>query len=276
MNEELRVKSIIVGVRKRRQKPRKALAAKRPPDRPSRLAGFVQSTAVTATLALFLTTFSIQAFEVPSGSMENTILVGERLLVDKLAYGPHGSWLAPLLPYRDIRRGDVIIFKFPPDPAIHYVKRVVGLPGERLRLVKGQLQVDGRFLDEGYVVHKIGNRDAFRDEFPSAPADASPVKADPAWAEQLPHHVHGGWLVVPPGRYFVLGDNRDNSLDSRYWGFVPRESIVGRPLVVFWSIKSTSADFAYNSQWEWAAGVAKRIVLFPFRARLNRMFLPVH
>jgi signal peptidase I len=265
-----------VGVRKRRQKPRKAISPKRPPDRPSRLAAFVQSTAVTAVLALFLLTFSIQAFEVPSGSMENTILVGERLLVDKVAYGPHGSRLAGLLPYRPIQRGDVIVLKFPPDPAIHYVKRVVGLPGERLRLVKGQLQVDGRFLDEGYVVHTIGPRDAFRDEFPSAPAAASPVKADPAWAEELPHHVHGGWLVVPPGRYFVMGDNRDNSLDSRYWGFVPRENIVGRPLVVYWSIKSTGADFAYDSQWGWAAGVAKRIVLFPFRARLNRMFLPVN
>lgn len=267
---------IIVGVRQRRQKSGKALAPKRPPDRPSRLAGFVQSTAVTAVLALFLMTFSIQAFEVPSGSMENTILVGERLLVDKAAYGPPGNRLAPLLPDRDIRRGDVIILKFPPDPAIHYVKRVVGLPGERLRLVKGQLQVNGRFIDEGYVVHKLGNWDAFRDEFPSVSTATSPVKVDPAWAEQLPRHIHGGWLVVPPGRYFVMGDNRDDSADSRYWGFVPRQNIVGRPLVVFWSIQSTSADFAYDSQWEWAAGVVKRIVLFPFRARLNRMFLPVN
>jgi signal peptidase I len=266
-----------VGVRRRRQKSRKALApTKRPPHRPSRLAGFVESTAVTVVLALFLTTFSIQAFEVPSGSMENTLLVGERLLVDKAAYAPPGNGLAPLLPYRQIRRGDVVILKFPPDPAIHYVKRVVGLPGERLRLVKGQVQVNGRFIDEGYAVHKSGNWDAFRDEFPSAPAAASAVKLDPAWAEQLPRHVHGGWLVVPPERYFVLGDNRDESSDSRYWGFVPRQNVVGRPLVVFWSIKSTSADFVYGSQWEWAAGAVKRIVLFPFRGRLNRMFLPVN
>lgn len=183
--------------------------------------------------------------------------------------------LTTLLPHRDIQRGDIIIFKYPVNPSMHYVKRVIGLPGDRLRLVGRQVQVNGRLLDEGYVVYKLGDRDAYRDDFPAVPAAAAHSEVWAPWAEALPRHVRDGWLVVPPGHYFAMGDNRDESADSRYWGFVPRENLVGRPLLILWSLDSTRADFAYNSQWEWAAGFARRILLLPFKARWNRMFLPI-
>ena len=229
----------------------------------------------TIILALFGTTFSVQAFEIPSGSMEDTLLIGERVLVDRTKFAPAG-WLAPWMPYRQVRRGDIVVFKFPPDPNVHYVKRIVGLPGDRLRLVHGQLQRNGEFVNEPYVVHKDAGRfDAFRDEFPATPPQyAAPGNLNPAWADALPGYVRDGWLVVPPGGYFVMGDNRDISLDSRYWGFVPQANVLGTPLYIYWSLESTSEDFRAGSQLEWATNFVKRIVLFPFRARWGRMFLP--
>jgi signal peptidase I len=226
----------------------------------------------TIILALFGTTFSLQAFEIPSASMEDTLLIGERVLVDRSAFARPGRLSRAWMPQRQVRRGDIIVFKFPLDPSIAYVKRVAGLPGDRLRLVRGQLQVNGRFVAEPYVVHKDPALAAYRDNFPAAapPADIM----DAQWRDELPGHLDRGWLVVPPGRYFVMGDNRDYSLDSRYWGFVPAENILGSPLLIFWSLNSTSEDFRAASPWEQAMKFARRIVLFPFRARWERMFLP--
>ncbi len=229
----------------------------------------------TIILALFGTTFSLQAFEIPSGSMENTLLIGERVLVNRAAFGPWDRWAAAWMPYRGVRRGDIIVFKFPPDPSVAYVKRVVGLPGDRLRLVRGHLQRNGQFVDEPYVVHKDARQDPFRDEFPAIPAQAAaPGNLNPNWAESLPRFVRDGWLVVPPGCYFAMGDNRDLSLDSRYWGFVPAQNVLGTPTFVYWSLETSSQDFRADSQLEWATNFVKRIVLFPFRARWERMFLP--
>ena len=251
----------------------KMVEVKAPPEeaapKKSTLREYFESLVVTVILALYGTTFAIQAFKIPSSSMEDTLLIGDHLMVDKLAYAPRDRWLGSALPYQDVKRGDIVVFKYPVDPSTHYVKRVVGVPGDRLRLVNKQLYVNGPLVDEGYKVQKMPNQDEYRDNFPAS----APVSVFQAWAEALPNHVENGWLVVPTGHYFVMGDNRDFSSDSRYWGFVPRENILGKPLLIYWSLESASADYRYNSLWERIVGILKTAVQFPIKTRWKRMFL---
>ncbi len=239
------------------------------PEKRSTIREYFESLVVTVILALFGTTFAIQAFKIPSSSMEDTLLIGDHLMVDKLAYAPPDWVAARFLPYKDLQRGDIIVFKYPVDPGTHFVKRVIGLPGDRLRLVHKQLFVNGHPADEGYVVHKMPTLDEYRDNFPAA----APLSSYPIWAEALPNFIDTGWLVVPPGHYFVMGDNRDFSSDSRYWGFVPRENIVGKPVLIYWSLESVSADYRYNSLGERIMGIVKTVVQFPLKTRWGRMFL---
>ena len=213
-----------------------------PPARPK--AGWlssIQSLAVTVVIAVFVITFLVQAFQIPSESMENTLLIGDYLLVDKVRYG-HGRLWAEILPYMPIKRGDIIVFRYPVRPQQHFVKRVIGLPGDHLRLANRRVLVNGTPMQEGYVIHTRSGFDKYRDDFPNLDVPAFNVEAK--WWEKLPGLVQQGELVVPPNHYFVLGDNRDESLDSRYWGCVPRENIIGRPLVIYWSVRTrrTPAD----------------------------------
>jgi signal peptidase I len=182
---------------------------------------------------LFAITFVVQASKVPTESMENTLLVGDYLLADKLHFGNGGvgSWL---LPYRDIRGGDIVVFHFPLVSSHYLVKRVVGVPGDHVRLHDGIVYVNGTPLKEDYAIHKLGTRDSYRDNFP---AGLSTAAVNTRWRSELPRHITNGELVVPEGQYFVMGDNRDVSLDSRYWGFVPRENIVGHVLMVYLSLQ---------------------------------------
>jgi signal peptidase I len=141
-----------------------------------------------------------------------------------------------VLPYREVKRGDIIVFRFPVHPSQHFVKRVVAVPGDRLRMHNKAVLVNGRAIEESYVLFKRTSHDRFRDDFPVL-QDLVP-SVDSRWWLQMRHLVQAGELVVPPGHYFVLGDNRDESLDSRYWGLVPRENIVGRPLLIYWSVEA--------------------------------------
>jgi signal peptidase I len=193
----------------------------------------------TIVIAVFVIVFVVQAFQIPSESMENTLLIGDYLLVDKLRYGGGGSW-NHLMPYRPIHRGDIIVFRYPLNPSQHFVKRVVGVPGDRVRLINRQVYVNGMVLRENYVVHSSPVHDVFRDEFPRLNLPVPGL--DGAWWLQMKKLVEDGELIVPEGSYFVLGDNRDESSDSRYWGFVPRENIIGRPLLIYWSLRSIDED----------------------------------
>ncbi len=204
-----------------------------PPSRSGFLAS-IQSLSVTIVIAVFVITFLVQAFQIPSESMENTLLIGDYLLVDKVRFGHGGAW-GTILPYRQIQRGDIIVFRYPVHPAQHFVKRVLGLPGDRVHLVNKSVFVNGRPLEENYVVYNGHGNDKYRDDFPALGHAGGSVEA--RWWIQMHKWVHDGELVVPPGSYFVLGDNRDESLDSRYWGFVPRENIIGRPLFIYWSVR---------------------------------------
>ncbi|HZT30815.1 MAG TPA: signal peptidase I [Bryobacteraceae bacterium] len=205
--------------------------------------GFIAEWTVTIILLLFGTTTLVQAFVIPTGSMEDTLLIGDHLLVDKLAYAPPGPVTRHVLPYLDVKRGDIIVFRYPMDIRQTFVKRVMGVPGDHLKLVNKEVYLNGHKLVEPYVVHKTEYIDSYRDNFPSEPN----VHVSDAAQDMLEKHVVNGEVVVPPERFFAMGDNRDSSLDSRYWGFVPRENIIGKPLIIYWSYDAPTEALANPS-----------------------------
>src|ERR1039458_5596051 len=193
---------------------------------------------VVFVITFFVITFIVQAFQIPSPSMENTLLIGDYLLVNKLCYGG-GSLGDYFMPYRRVRRGDIVVFHYPVNPALHFVKRVIGVPGDRVRLVNKQVFVNGVPLKEPYAHFTRPANDLFRDNFPRL--DVAPGET-PEWWILLRKLVEDGQLIVPEGHYFVMGDNRDDSYDSRYWGFVPQTNITGRPLLIYWSVQGAEGD----------------------------------
>jgi signal peptidase I len=190
----------------------------------------------TVVVALFLLTFVLQPLLIPSESMEHTLLVGDFLLFDKQVYAPTGKLTHWLLPYRDVERGDIIVFHHTQPPLL--VKRVIGIPGDRLHIEDGRVLVNGVALEEPYAAYEPAPPNPFRDNFP-AKIYTDP-QVDPDWWMEMQNLTHNGELVVPPGEFFVLGDNRNHSKDSRYWGFVPRQAIVARPLVIYFSLQRPS------------------------------------
>jgi len=204
----------------------------------------LQSLLSAVVIAVFIITFVVQAFQIPSESMENTLLIGDYLLVDKLRYGGGELW-DHAMPYQPVRRGDIIVFKYPVDPRQYFVKRVIALPGDHVRLMKRRVYVNGVPRSEPYVRYTGVGPDLFRDDFPQL--DEPVPDVDGNWWLEMSKLVEDGQLIVPEGSYFVMGDNRDDSRDSRYWGFVPRENIVGRPLLIYWSMREASPDLQASS-----------------------------
>jgi signal peptidase I len=190
----------------------------------------------TVVVALFLLTFVLQPYLIPSESMERTLLVGDFLLVNKQVYAPAGRLGRLLMPYREVRRGDMIVFHHPQNT--YLVKRVVGLPGDRLRIHNSRVFVNGVALTEPYAVFEPAVYNPFLDDFP-AKVYTDP-EVDPDWWQQMQGFIRDGELVVPQGEYFALGDNRNHSKDSRFWGFVLRPQIVARPLVIYFSLTRPS------------------------------------
>ncbi len=228
--------------------------------------GFIAEWTVTIILLLFGTTSLVQAFVIPTGSMEDTLLIGDHLLVDKLAYSPSGPVSKHLLPYSDVHRGDIIVFRYPIDINQTFVKRAIGVPGDRIRLVNKQLFLNGKPATEPYVFHKTEYVDSYRDNFPSEP---NVHVVQPAW-DMLRNHVVNQEVVVPPGFIFAMGDNRDSSLDSRYWGFVPRDNVIGKPLIIYWSYDAPTEALANPT-----IGIDHIIDLiehFPTKTRWRRTF----
>jgi len=198
--------------------------------------------AVTILLLLFGTSSLAQPFVIPTSSMEDGLLIGDHLIVDKLAFAPAGSLSKYLLPYQEPKHGDVIVFRYPGDVTETYVKRLIGVPGDRLKLVNGIVYRNGVRLNEPYAFQKF-SYSSERDNFPSGlRTNVRQELALRLQRQMLENNVVDGEVVVPPGNYFAMGDNRDNSEDSRYWGFVPRENIIGKPVLVYWSYKASTED----------------------------------
>ncbi len=238
---------------------------------------YLESLLVTVILALFGTSFVVQAFKIPSPSMEKTLLVGDHLLVNKFVFGGRGHWYDKLLPYRELQRGDIIVFKFPYQDHPHFVKRVIGLPGDHLKVVDQQVYINGKPLNEPYVVHDstFGN-DPLNYSFPPVGNQIFLSPVQPEWAHELGKYVQGDEIVVPAGKYFAMGDNRDHSLDSRYWGFVDRDAIMGRPFLIYWSVEANSSDYGESSFGQRIVGIFDTLLHLPARTRWGRMLRTVH
>jgi signal peptidase I len=197
----------------------------------------IQTTLTFLVGALFVLTFIAQPYRIPSGSMEETLLIGDFLLVNKVVLANPGPW-NPLLAYEPVKRDDILVFHYPIDASMYLVKRVIGSPGDELHLHNGLVYLDGQLQREPFALYIPSYANQFRDEFPT------PTYTDPGvssrWWMQMQRNVHWGQLEIPAGQYFVLGDNRNDSLDSRYWGLVPRQNIVGEPFLVYFSVVTAS------------------------------------
>jgi len=208
----------------------------RPPFKKSVAREYLESVVVAVILALFIRTFVVQAFKIPTGSMETNLLIGDHLLVNKEVYSPSlGSWESLILAKRPIQRRDIVVFKFPEDPARDFIKRVIGLPGETVEIRDKTVFVDGKPLDEPYA----------RFLEPALRMD------DPEYG--LRESTRGNWgpQTVPAGQLFVLGDNRDNSRDSRFWGFLPVDQVKGRALLVYWSYEASREEYRRTGVVDW-------------------------
>jgi len=258
------------------EKPRNPQPQK--PEKPQKpketTAEFIASIAVVLVTGLFIITFTLQAFTIPSSSMENTLLIGDHVFVDRILLAPATHWIGKLIPYRHPRHGDVFVFLSPAEPGLFVVKRVIGLPGDRIHLEDGVVYRNGEKLDEPYVIRQ-GGFIPYRDNFPNAPvSDFEDVT--PEWRAELPSFVKDGNIVVPPNSIFAMGDNRDVSLDSRYWGFVPFQNVIGRPMFIYWSFVTPRDEYERQSLGDRVAWLFNIIVHFFSQTRWSRMFHVVH
>jgi signal peptidase I len=206
----------------------------------------LQSFVYIIVVALFIMTFAAQPFRIPSASMEPTLLVGDFLLVNKNLSTARAQG-ASIAPPSVIHRGEIVVFHYPVDPSRDLVKRVIGLPGDRVRLHEGRVLIDGRALDEPYAVYRAAAADSYRDEFPRM--DRADPSINSRWWIEMHQLVRDGELIVPPNRYFVLGDNRNDSEDSRYWGLVPSEAIVGEPFLIYFSLNEPPNSPLHFVRW---------------------------
>jgi signal peptidase I len=225
------------------------------PFKKSTVREYFESIVIAVILALFVRTWAVQAFKIPTGSMENNLLIGDHLLVNKFVFGPTAS--SPetrFLPVREPRRGDIVVFKYPDEPERDFIKRVIGLPGETLELRNKKVYVNGQPLAESYV-HFL------------EPASNSQEVTSFDVRERY------GPVRVPDGQYFVMGDNRDNSQDSRYWGFLPRSYIKGRALMIYWSYDAGPDQYAQDNT---IARLISVTTHFFTRTRWERIFRQIH
>ena len=222
---------------------------------------YFESIAIAVILALFIRTFVVQAFKIPTGSMENNLLVGDHLLVNKFVFGPGSTLERTLLPMREIRRGDIVVFKYPDEPERDFIKRIIGLPGDTLELRNKKVYVNGQPLDEPYVHFLL-----------------PPSSTDSAFHEVTSFDVREryGPVTVPPNQYFVMGDNRDNSQDSRYWGFLPRHYIKGKALMIYWSYEAGRDEYTDDGLGATLKRTFAIVTHFFTRTRWERLFHQIH
>lgn len=221
----------------------------------STLREYFESICIAVILALFIRTFVVQAFKIPTGSMEQNLLIGDHLLVNKMLYSPAATALEKkIIPTRDLERHDVVVFKYPMEPERDFIKRVVGLPGETVRIQNKQVYINDEPLEESFVF------------FSQPPENRQLGVFHDIRRDDMPD------TVVPEGHYFVMGDNRDNSHDSRFWGALPRELIKGRALIVYWSYDAPKEAYLATGLMERARELGSVAIHFFTRTRWKRFF----
>ncbi|HXM12095.1 MAG TPA: signal peptidase I [Terriglobales bacterium] len=234
---------------------------------------FLASLAGVLVTGLFIITFILQAFEIPSGSMEDTLLVGDHLFVNREQFAAPTRWMGSLMPYRDIHRDEIAVFMSPEQPGLFLVKRIIGIPGDRIHLRDDVVYRNGEKLNEPFVRHKR-EPNPYIEDFPAVPPSEGGVTNE-KWAEELPKHIVGDDIVVPPDSYFAMGDNRENSYDSRFWGFIPRKNIIGRPMFIYWSFITPDDQYEMRGLGDRLGFMAHIIIHFFDETRWSRTFKPV-
>lgn len=237
---------------------------------------FLASLAGVLVTGLFIITFVLQAFEIPSSSMEDTLLIGDHVFVNREQFAAATRWMGPLMPYRDIHRNDIVVFLSPEEPGLFVVKRIVGIPGDRIHVRDGDLYRNGEKLVERYVEHKVANYDPYRDNFPAVPPSEMYGVTSEDWQNTMSSYVQGEDIVVPKDSYFGMGDNRDVSKDSRYWGFIPRKNVIGRPMFVYWSFITPPDQYQMRSAGDRLAFLAHIVIHFFDETRWSRTLKLVH
>ncbi len=234
---------------------------------------FLASLAGVLVTGLFIITFIFQAFEIPSSSMERTLLIGDHVFVNRVQFAPKTSWIEPIVKYTDIHRGDIVVFLSmdPRTPDMYIVKRIIGVPGDRIHLRDGQVYRNGEKLNEPYVQHQGVSYDPYRDNFPAVPPDENSNVID-EWKLTMGSHIENGDIVVPPGSYFGMGDNRDVSLDSRYWGFIKQGHVIGRPMFIYWSFETSEDQYAQREFGQRIAAFFHTVLHFFDETRWTRTF----
>ncbi len=237
---------------------------------------FLASLAGVLVTGLFIITFVLQAFEIPSSSMEDTLLIGDHVFVNREQFAPPTRWIGRLMPYRDIHRNDIVVFLSPETQGLFVVKRIMGVPGDRIHLRDGAVYRNGRKLDEPYVSDKFvpenENTRFYRENFPAVQAsDAYNVTQD--WQLVLPEHIEGGDLVVPPDSYFAMGDNRNASYDSRFWGLIPKKNVIGRPMFIYWSFDTPPGQWQMRGWGDRIKFIVTHVIVHFFdETRWSRTF----
>src|SRR5580658_6413097 len=234
---------------------------------------FFASLAELFVIVLFIMTFVLQNFEIPSSSMEDTLLIGDHVVVNREQFAPPTHWMGPLLPYRDIHRDDIAVFLSPEQPGLFLVKRIIGVPGDRIHLRDDVVYRNGEKLDEPFIRHKRPPS-PYTENFPAvSPSDGGVTNEK--WAEEMPSHIVGEDIVVPSDSYFAMGDNRENSYDSRFWGFIPRKNIIGRPMFIYWSFITPDDQYEMRGLGDRLGFMAHIIIHFFDETRWSRTFMPV-
>jgi signal peptidase I len=233
---------------------------------------FLASLAGVLVTGLFIITFILQAFEIPSASMENTLLIGDHVFVNRIQFAPASHWIQPIVPYTQIHHGDIVVFLSPAESDLYVVKRIIGVPGDRIHLRDGVVYRNGQKLDEPYVLNTGFNPyDPYRDNFPNVPpSDYSNVTSE--WKLIMPQHIDNGDLVVPPDSYFAMGDHRDVSYDSRYWGFIPKDNVIGRPMFIYWSFQTPPDQYLQKSMGDRVGFLGHVVLHFFDMTRWKRTF----
>ena len=231
---------------------------------------FLASLAGVLVTGLFIITFVLQAFEIPSSSMEDTLLIGDHVFVNREQFALPTHWLGPLMPYRDIHRDEIAVFMSPEQPGLFLVKRIIGTPGDHIHLRDDVVYRNGEKLVEPFVRHKREEHNPYTDNFPAVPPSEAYGVRNEKWAQELPSHIQGDDIVVPPDNYFAMGDNRDVSYDSRFWGFVPRANIIGRPMFIYWSFETPDNQYEMRSMGDRLGFLAHIIIHFFDETRWSR------
>ncbi len=222
---------------------------------------YFESIVIAVILALFIRTFVVQAFKIPTGSMEENLLIGDHLLVNKFVFGPTASRPErAVLPVGTLARGDVVVFKYPVEPDRDFIKRVIGLPGETIEVKEKKVYINGKPFEEPYV------------HFLAPPVAQSELHEVTSFDVRERY----GPVTVPANQYFVMGDNRDNSQDSRYWGFLPRENVKGKALVIYWSYEAEREDYQDEGAGATLKGLVSVFAHFFTRTRWDRMLHQIH